>query len=59
MTPAPSHNKDNTKLITAISNFEKLIVYLIDSPPPNININDLVRDYNTIKQELNKILVNK
>lgn len=45
----------------AINNFDKIVNYLISSPPEdlNLNLNELMRDYNIIRQELSKSLVEK
>ena len=51
----------NDDLQKAIDNFDAVIHYLISNPPEdfNINLNELMKDYNLIRQELSKTLVDK
>lgn len=46
-------------LYMAVQRIEAVIESLINNPPANVNINDLMRDYNMIRSELNKILLEK
>lgn len=46
-------------LFVAIQNLEEVIGKLVSNPPVGININALIRDYNTIRAELNKVLIEK
>lgn len=46
-------------LFVAIQNLEEVIGKLVNNPPKDVDINALVRDYNTIRNEVNKALLEK
>jgi len=49
----------NNDLENAINNFDHVVEYLISNPQDEINIQELMRDYNILRQELSKLLVDK